>query len=449
MKSINHLNVKNDPKFVINDFLKLIGLASLSRKVNFKRKSNISLIALISWLMTVHFSRRSLYRAQPAATFSTRTARNILNDGRINWQKLLCLIAARLIKVLSPFIDQRRRLALVIDDTLISRKFSKKTELLARTFDHDKHQYIAGYRGLTLGWTDGNTFLPVNFALMSTHKEQNIIGQRTKINDQRQIAGRRRAQAQRPMNEVALELIRQAIRLGVKAQYILFDSWYSSPKMYWHLLQSGLNGIGMLKKSSKVYYTYRGRHYSIKGLYNRLAASKLKKRNHYLYSSIVTAQYQGHSFPLKVIFVSKRGSKGNYLVLATTKIGLRPEETIQLYGRRWQIETYFKAAKQYLALNRSQIQNYDGQCGYLAITAITYDLLAWQERLTKDDRTIGGIFYLMNDALPDIQFMEALVYLISELNQLESKSTNQVEQLLNQFIGNLPQSVQNMVREVA
>lgn len=72
-----------------------------------------------------------------------------------------------------------------------------------------------------------------------------------------------------------------------------------------------------------------------------------------------------------------------------------------MYGRRWQIETYFKTAKQYLALDKSQIQNYDGQYGYIAVTALTYDLLAWQERLSTDNRTIGDIFYLMNNALPD------------------------------------------------
>ncbi|KRK07400.1 hypothetical protein FC52_GL000655 [Lactobacillus pasteurii DSM 23907 = CRBIP 24.76] len=47
--------------------------------------------------MSVHFARLSLFRAKDDKRFSVRTARNVLNDGRINWQKLLCLIAAQLI----------------------------------------------------------------------------------------------------------------------------------------------------------------------------------------------------------------------------------------------------------------------------------------------------------------------------------------------------------------
>ncbi|MEK3550280.1 hypothetical protein [Lactobacillus crispatus] len=46
----------------------------------------------------------------------------------------------------------------------------------------------------------------------------------------------------------------------------------------------------------------------------------MTKKNHYLYASIVIAQYHGHEFPLKVVFVSKRGSKGSYLVLAATQM---------------------------------------------------------------------------------------------------------------------------------
>ena len=158
-----------------------------------------------------------------------------------------------------------------------------------------------------------------------------------------------------------------------------------------------------------------------------MAASSICKKNHYLYSSIVEAQYHGHSFLLKLVFVSNRGSKNKYLVLATTQTKLRPEEIVQLYGRRWQIETYFKTSKQYLALDKSQVQSYDGQCGYIAVTAITYDLLAWQERQNTDDKTIGDLFYLMNESLPDIKFIDALVYLILELKELKQTSFEKID----------------------
>lgn len=109
---------------------------------------------------------------------------------RINWQKLLCL---KLIDKLELMIDKRRRLAFIVDDTLMSRPFSKKTELLSKVYDHDKHEYLTGYHGLTLGWSDGNTFLPVNYALISTKKKKNMIGSAPVTQDERSIAGKKNA----------------------------------------------------------------------------------------------------------------------------------------------------------------------------------------------------------------------------------------------------------------
>ena len=387
-------------KNIISAFIHLIGLGRLSKRINFKRHSTIPLTAVITWLFEAIFSRRSLYRAQPSRWFSSRTARNILNDGRINWQKLLCLVAIKMILILTPFIDQRRRLALIVDDTLIERAYSTKTELLAKIYDHDQHRYSTGYRNLTIGWSDGNTFLPVNCALMSTRKKTNLVGSKSSITDQRTIAGQRRSQAQRKMNEVVLELISQALRLGVTAKYVLFDSWYSSPQMFWHLKELGLESVAILKRSSKVYYRYRGRNYSIKALYQRLLNSKRPAGQSYLYSSIVEANFQGQVFPVKIVFVAK---------------------------------------------NKSQIQSYDGQVAQITVTAMTYILLAWQERLNKDDRTLGDLFYLMNDSLPEIKFIEALVYL---LKTFQSQEAGFISQTINQFLAYLPHNVQNILQKV-
>lgn len=146
-------------------------------------------------MIKARFARKSLYHCQRAKDFIIKTGRNVLKDGRINWQKLVCLTAVKLISVLKPVIDRRRRLALIVDDTLMARSCSKKTEILAKVYDHDKHEFLTGYRGLTIGWNDSNTFLPVNFALMSTKKKENMIGSQPVTTDQRSIASRRRTQA--------------------------------------------------------------------------------------------------------------------------------------------------------------------------------------------------------------------------------------------------------------
>ncbi|ARY93007.1 transposase [Lacticaseibacillus casei] len=422
----------------ICDFLAICHFSGLTRMVNYHRHTKVSFKEIVEWLIKVKFLGRSLYRAPETSVFNSRNARNVLNDARINWQRLVCLLAKALIKYLKPFVDHRRRFAFILDDTLFSHIFSTKTELLAWVFDHDKHCYLNGFRSLTLAWSDGNMLFPVNFALMSSKNKKQRIGAQAKTHDQRSIAGKRRYQAQQKMTDVAVALVHQALKVGVEAKYVLFDSWFSSPLMFWRLSKLGLTGIGMIKRSKKVYYQYRHRHETVKSLYDRLRHAHRRQRDHYLYSVIVQAHVETdqhtREFPLKLVYVTNRKHNGNYLVLATTDTSLTPDEIVQLYGRRWQIEGYFKVAKQYLRLDRSQIQNYDGLCGHLAMVMTSYDLLAWRQRQNEDERTLGDLFFTMNKALPDIAVAQAIIWLIEALAKLGRDLIDVSEKAINNVI---------------
>ena len=145
MNSIKQSQSNDEAQFLIRTFFKQIGLGKIIHQINFKRHTPISPLMMIKWLMTTIFARKSLYRAQSDANFTTRTVRNFLNDGRTNWQKLTCLLTSQVIKALRPFIDSRRRLALIIDDSLFARPYAKKAELLARVYDHNKGVYVRGH----------------------------------------------------------------------------------------------------------------------------------------------------------------------------------------------------------------------------------------------------------------------------------------------------------------
>ncbi len=205
----------------------------------------------------------------------------------------------------------------------------------------------------------------------------------------------------------------------------------------------------MLKRSSKIYYQYRGRQYSVKALYKRLQASKYQPKQAYQYSCLVEAHVGNQKFKLRLVFVANRARQDDYLVLATTQLGLQPQAIIQLYARRWQIENYFKVAKQYLRLDKSQVQNYDGLCGHLAIVMMTYDLLAWQERQNQDDRTIGDLFFIMNEAMPDIELSQALVWLLNSLKTIINHEVYarraQIIQMMNQFFTFLPKRLVSLL----
>lgn len=428
-------------------FSKLVHFSAILRRSNISKSRGVRTELLFKWLLTTIFNRYSIFRAEKADAFSKRTVRNCLNDAHTNWQRLVQLVGIRLIEYCQHFTDSRRRQTLIIDDSLFKREFSKKTELLARVFDHDKQCYFKGFRALTLGWSDGNTFLPLHFALMSSCNAKNQLGL-FKTLDHRSLSGQRRSQAMRKMNMVALELVDDAIATGIKAKYVLFDSWYASPHMFSELAKRHLNGIGMLKKTKKVYFRYRGREMDVKTLYAILRRSKWSTKTQYLYSPIVTFNVDGQTLPMKLVFITKRGQTNQFLVLATTKLSLKPTEIIQMYGRRWQIECFFKVAKQYLQFDQTQIQSYDGLCGHLAMVLLSYDILALSQRENTDERTLGDLFYDYGRSLPDIEVAKAISWLLRTITGLGEQlvmATEVLDTIFTEFIKALPSSLSRLL----
>lgn len=77
---------------------------------------------------------------------------------------------------------------------------------------------------MTFGWTDGNTFLPINSSL----KEDNLIGPVCGY-DGRSLAAKRRKLAQMKGTDVMIVLLKAAQSSGHHADYVLFDTCFSSP----------------------------------------------------------------------------------------------------------------------------------------------------------------------------------------------------------------------------
>ncbi len=83
-----------------------------------------------------------------------------------------------------------------------------KGELLAKVFDHANHAFLYGFRMLTQGWTDGNTFLPVSHVLLSSENKRRIND--ANAVDRRCNGYRRRKLALSKGTDAMIDLIREA-----------------------------------------------------------------------------------------------------------------------------------------------------------------------------------------------------------------------------------------------
>ncbi|AYW49901.1 transposase [Tetragenococcus halophilus] len=443
----NHQD-KNEISSTINTFFKRFNLTAIAAKSNARKSKGVSFLVLFNYLVTTIFSNRSAFRDfqlhQNELGFSDKTFRNLLNNGKINWQRFLILLSKNVIEFIRPLTEEDRKEVFIVDDSIYERLNAKNVELCGWQYDHANHKNKKGFRFLQLGWSDGNTFLPLAFSLLSSSKK---VREADRI-DHRSHAGRRKAQAQHKGTDVLVELLQAALKEGVKAHYVLFDSWFSSPKMFHALRKIKLHAVCMIKRSKKVYYRYNGKWVDVKTIFQ--TEKKRRGRSRYLLSVCVESEMDGQVLPIKLVYVRNRNKRNDYLVLATTDISLSEDEIIQLYGKRWSIEVYFKICKQHLRLAKYQGLSYDGIFAHTVTVAVSYLILAVQHREQADDRTMGELFYLMIEELSDISFSEAIIQLLELFKEVFENELVLSEETLNnimeQFIQKLPQATQNQLR---
>ena len=114
--------------------------------------------------------------------FAKDTVYRFMKMIQINWIRFTTILSTRIIRdAILPLNSEDRANVLIIDDSMFERNRSKKVELLAKVYDHAKHKYRFGFRMLTLGWSDGSTFLPVNSVLLSTENRKNRINEATEV----------------------------------------------------------------------------------------------------------------------------------------------------------------------------------------------------------------------------------------------------------------------------
>ena len=217
-------------------------------------------------------------------SFSKNTFYRFLNSTKTNWLKFTTLLSKAVADTIEPLTGSDRINTFVVDDSLFERTSCKKTELGSKVFDHASMRYTKGYRLMTLGWTDGNTFLPINSSLLASSKTSNLIGPQ-QHHDGRSLAGQCRKLAQMKGTSVMVELLKTALNAGYKADYVLYDSRFSNPAQLVAVKNLGLNSIAMIKKSSHIRYEYEGQMLSIKKIYGICK----KRRGHSLSYDALTA----------------------------------------------------------------------------------------------------------------------------------------------------------------
>jgi hypothetical protein len=388
----------------ISDFFQEFHLGTLLNRSGITKVRGISPTRIFHDIFCLSFIRKNLYQGivqNSALEYRKDAAYDYLKNPRYNWRRLLLFFATKVSVYFSGLTDDSREKVLILDDSIWDRSRSKTVELLARVFDHCTHRYLKGFRILSIGWSDGASFVPLDFALLSSAKEQNRFQGITKTIDKRTCGYQRRKEAIQPSTDLLESLVKRVLA-GIKAQYILMDSWFAFPKTI-HTLHTHLPVICMLKRMPNVFYWHRGHKLNLSRLYQHIKKRRGKAR---IFASVVVAMTNGQR--AKIVFVRDK-RKTDWLAILSTDCNLSEEEIVRIYGKRWDIEVFFKMAKNHVGMaNGVLIRDFDGLIAHTTISMIRYIFIVFEKRIHDDARTFGEVFIAYCDEIRDLSILEAL-----------------------------------------
>ena len=454
----NHESDQREIGATLKKFISDYGIAALLRQCRAEKQKGVPAFDVFRYLLCLVFSDRSMYMqivtGRFAENFCKNTVYRFLSAVKTNWERLILLLSERIInRTIRPLTSKDRKDAFIFDDTLFSRTGGKKTELCSRVFDHVSMKYRRGYRLLTLGWTDGNSFLPIAGRLLASSDDKKIVGTKRQT-DCRSLAGKRRKQAVSKAPDVMLEMLKTAIRAGHHAKYVLFDTWFASPKSILRIRREcEMHTIAMIKRTSKVFYELDGKRMNIKQIF--ASSRKRRGRSKYLLSvDVMLTAREGNAVPARIVCVRNRNNRKDWIAFLSTDVSLEPEEILRIYSKRWEIEVFFKTCKSMLHLgSECHSLSYDALNAHVALVFIRYMLLSLQKRCNEDNRTIGELFLLMVDELADTTFVHAMQLIVDimlqSIQQYFGLTDDQLIAFSRQFFDRLPTSYQHFLKAPA
>jgi len=394
----------------ISTFFKQFKIGTLAHDAHIYKTKGYPAIYIFIRLFLLPFIGTNIYREiviNDSSTIKKDAIYNFLSSYRFSWRKFLLKLAFHSFNFIDNLTNKNRDSVFIIDDSTIERNRSKKVELLAKVFDHSQSRFVKGFKMLTLAWSDGKSLIPLDFILRSSSKSENIYQESTKIIDKRTCGARRRKEAITKSTDLIVPMIERALDIGIKAKYLLMDSWFALPSLLTKISKH-IHTICMLKRTSKVLYNFEGDYLNVMQIY-----SKLRKRRG-LAKILASANISfKDGLRANIVFVRNRNIKNDWLAILTTDIDLTPEDVVRIYAKRWDIEVFFRTAKQHLELEKGfQGRDYDSLVAHTTIVMTRYIFLSIEQRKNTDNRTLGLLFHACCKEVEDYTFSSALCQII-------------------------------------
>ncbi len=340
----------------------------------------------------------------------------LMNNQWMDWRKLLLGFAKQFAAHVKAKGDYPSgTTCFVLDDTDIE-KTGKTIEFIGRVFNHVTKLYPLGYKMLLLGFWDGKTLVATDFSLHREKGQKGTCGlskkelksQFRKERESKSPGKKRVMELDMKKGEVAVSMIRRAVKNGFIASFVLMDSWFVNDymiKSIRSIKKGAMHLLGMCKIDRRK-YLIGNREMNAHQLIvkNQRKNSKYSRKHKSTYISMVV-DYKGEK--VRLFFLRYNNAK-KWTLLLTTDLTLSFVRAIELYQIRWTIEVLYKECKQYLHLGASQNTDFDGQIADATIVLVTHTILSLQKRFSCYE-TMGELFRETQEKMLELTLYERLV----------------------------------------
>ena len=259
---------------------------------------------------------------------------------KANWERLQLETARNVILEIESETKDNHINALAFDDSLYLRAGGKGTELCAKVYDHNDHKMRTGYRMMTGGWTNGESFVPFAQSLLTSRQDKHMVGPDEKL-DGRTVQGKRRNLAHEKGTVVVQHMVKEAKDGGIPFDYVLFDTWFSHPAQLLALKKLDVDVIAMIKKNSTKYEwtnpdTGDTQKLNVKEIYSR---NKKRPGNakYLLAVQVTVSDGCGNSMPVKLVYARNHSNRKGWVCFVCTSLETANDQVLRIYTMRWAI----------------------------------------------------------------------------------------------------------------
>ena len=450
-KAINTANDLRDSVDAATRFINRFGIVKLLGDCGAYKDKGVPVRVILLYIFNLMFSPMSMYYQLKMGAFhedfSKNTVYRFLGNIRMNWHLFMLRLSTIIIRhVVGLTEDKNNRYALLVDDTPLP-KCGKAMELVSRYFNHVTMGYDFGYRVLTLAWTDGVTIIPVRYSLLASSYDEKVRGRIRDDIDGRTLGARIRKLARTSMNDLTVRFACEAVKAGIPASIIAFDSWFAVPRTISRLMKEAeLTVIARLKTNSKQHYEYNGKMINIKALYTM--SNKRRGKAAWKLSVNVNLLVKEKNkiierIPVKLVYLPNRANTKEWICILSTDTEMEENDIIRQYGKRWNIECMFKCSKQYLRFGKDfQSPSFETQNAQVAIAFTRYMMIAIEQRESEDYRSCGELFMLFYTELQDITFIQSLSIIVAlfkdGMKNLLGVTEEQIQAVVDYVVSALP-----------